>query len=70
MKFAHLLYLQYCAKEMQTNSYEFPFLLSATELSPTIGSFRLDYKYKTEYDYAFRFLNQWRFQSPSSSCWF
>ena len=35
-----------------------------------LGSFRYDYEYEIEYEYDFRFSNQWRFQSPSSSCWF
>ena len=31
---------------------------------------RLDYEYEIEYEYEFRISNQWRFQSPRSSCWF
>ena len=40
------------------------------QLSQTLGSFRLDYKYEIEYEYDFRISNQLRFQSPCSSCWF
>ena len=36
----------------------------------TIGSFRLDYEDEFEYEYDFLISNQWRFQSPRSSCWF
>ena len=38
--------------------------------SQVIGTFRLDYEYAIEYEYDFRISNQWRFQSPRSSCWF
>ena len=43
-------------------------LLSWSDEVNTIGTFRLDYVYEIEYEYDFRISNQWRFQSPCSSC--
>ena len=39
-------------------------------VNPKLASFRLDYEYEIEYEYDFPTSNQWRFQSPCSSCWF
>lgn len=35
-----------------------------------LGNLKLDYEYKTEYEYDYRLPNQRRFQSPRSLLWF
>ena len=45
-------------------------LLKFLTVFKILGSFRLDYEYEIEYEYDFQISNQWRFQSPHSTCWF